>query len=117
MWWLSFRGGGVAIMNATSLAHARMLSAIANHWRPSAFVDAYLIDPKLAKFLPDACIGRKLSPAEAEEFRQFLNTNPRKHFSKPVQKAKTAVFPPPPPYLHKITVADDGRPSSGRPVA
>jgi hypothetical protein len=117
MWWLSFRGGGAAIMNATSLAHARMLSVIANHWRPSAFVEGYLIDARIAKFLPDACIGRKLSPVEAEEFRQFLNTNPRKHFSKPVQKAKTAVFPPPRPDLHKITVADDGRPSSGWSVA
>jgi hypothetical protein len=89
MWWLSFRGGGAAIMNATSLAHARMLSVIANHGRPSTFVEGYLIDPQIAKFLPDRRIGQKLSPAEAEEFRLFLSTNPRKHFSsEPVREAK-----------------------------
>jgi hypothetical protein len=117
MWWLSFRGGGAAIMNASSLAHTRMLSVIASHWRPSAFVEGYQIDSELAKFLPDTCIGRKLSPAEAEEFRLFLDTNPRKHLPKPAHKTQTAVSTPSRPGPHRITIPGDGRPTSGRPVA
>ena len=39
MWWLSFLGGGVAIMEATSLAHARLLAVVNGFGRASSRFD------------------------------------------------------------------------------
>jgi hypothetical protein len=46
MWWLSFRGGDVVIVTAASLAHARLLAAIA-FGHASHFVEGYAIVPTL----------------------------------------------------------------------
>jgi len=46
MWWLSFIGG-VVIMEATSLSHARLLAALKNLGRASQFAEGYFISPDL----------------------------------------------------------------------
>jgi hypothetical protein len=52
MWWLSFLGGGVAIMEATSLAQARLLAVVNGLGRASHFVEGYSINPDLAALIP-----------------------------------------------------------------
>ena len=57
MWWLSFLGGGVAIMEATSLAQARLLAVVNGLGRASQFVEGYSINPDLAALIPDGSIA------------------------------------------------------------
>ena len=47
MWWLSFLGGGVVIMEAASLAQARLLAVVNGFGRASQFVEGYPIDAQL----------------------------------------------------------------------
>jgi hypothetical protein len=66
-WWLSLRGGSAAIVEAESLAHARLLAVVNDMGRASHFTDGYPIDPHLLERIPEELIERKLSPAEANE--------------------------------------------------
>jgi hypothetical protein len=67
MWWLSFRNGGIVVIEASSLVHARLLAAQKGLGRPSHFVDGHLIDPARAKPIPNEYVGRMLSPIEARQ--------------------------------------------------
>jgi hypothetical protein len=72
MWWLSFLGGGVAIMEATSLAQARLLAVVNGLGRASQFVEGYSINPDLATLIPDDSIGRILTPLEARKLLKLM---------------------------------------------
>jgi len=65
MWWLSFRHGGVVVIKASSLVHARLLAAQNGLGRASHFVEGYFIDPGRMTPIPDEFVGRMLSPIEA----------------------------------------------------
>jgi hypothetical protein len=71
MWWLSFRGGEVVIVKAASLAHARLLAAIA-FGHASHFVEGYPISPDLVELIPDHSVGRIISPLECRELIKLL---------------------------------------------
>ena len=81
MWWLSFPEG-VVIIEAASLAHARLLAAQCAFNRASQFVEGYPINPDLAALIPNHSIGRMLSPLEARELIKLLKYGPRKYVSK-----------------------------------
>ena len=69
MWWLSFRDGSAAVIEATSLLHARMLAAVHKISFVSQFVNGYQLRPELASLIPRDCIGRLLLPCD--EARQL----------------------------------------------
>jgi hypothetical protein len=77
MWWLSFRDGGVVIINAASLAHARLLAAANGLGRASDFVDGNLIDIEHLPPIPPEFIGRMLSPVDARQLLEILNRHER----------------------------------------
>ena len=79
MWWLSFLGGGVAIMEATSLAQARLLAVVNGLGRASQFVEGYSINPDLAALIPDDSIGRILTPLEARKLLKLMKYGPQKY--------------------------------------
>jgi hypothetical protein len=64
MWWLSFIGGSVVILEATSLSHARLLAAAKNLGRAAQFVEGYFIRDDLARMIPDDFLERLLSSDE-----------------------------------------------------
>src|ERR1700680_2031278 len=57
MGWLTFLNGGVVIIEASSLIHARSLAAA--HWlgRVAHFAEGHFINPESAALIPDAFIG------------------------------------------------------------
>jgi hypothetical protein len=65
MWWLSFRDGTAVIIEATSLAHARLLAAVHRIGRVAQFADGYLLSPDLAALIPNDCVDRLLSRDDA----------------------------------------------------
>jgi len=71
-WWLSLRGGCAVIVEAESMAHARLLAVVNEMGRASHFTDGYPIDPHLLERIPEELIERKLSPAEADELLDQL---------------------------------------------
>jgi hypothetical protein len=71
-WWLSLRGGSAVIVEAESLAHARLLAVVNDMGRPSLFTDGYPIDPHLMELIPEELIERKLSPTQADELLDQL---------------------------------------------
>jgi hypothetical protein len=71
-WWLSLRGGSAVIVEAESMAHARLLAVVNDMGRASHFTDGYPIDPHLVELIPEELIERKLSPAEADELLDQL---------------------------------------------
>jgi hypothetical protein len=77
VWWLSFLGGDVVVLEASSLAHARLLAAQNNLGRVSNFAEGYSIHPELAAMVPDDSIGRMLSPMEARKLLKLLKYGPR----------------------------------------
>jgi hypothetical protein len=77
MWWLSFPEGAV-IIEAASLAHARLLAAQCAFSRASQFVEGYPISPDLAARVPGNSIGRMLSSVEARELVKLLKYGPQK---------------------------------------
>jgi hypothetical protein len=83
MWWLSFIGGSVVIMEAASLSHARLLAALKNLGRASQFADGYFITPDLAAMIPDNSIGRMLSSDEARRLLKLLKYGPQEYGAKP----------------------------------
>jgi hypothetical protein len=46
MWWLMFLSGGVVIIEASSLIHARALAAAHGLGRVSHFAEGHFIDPR-----------------------------------------------------------------------
>ena len=54
MWCLSFRDGAVAVLEATSLAQARLLAVANGLGRASQFVEGYSINPDLAALIPQS---------------------------------------------------------------
>jgi hypothetical protein len=76
MWWLSFLGGGVAVMEATSLAEAAVVNGLG---RASQFVEGYSINPDLAALIPDDSIGRILTSLEARKLLKLMKYGPQKY--------------------------------------
>ena len=83
MWWLSFRGGDVVIMEAASLAHARLLAALNELGRVSQFVEGYSINPDLAALIPDDSIGQMLTPVEARQLLKLMKYGQQKYVAHP----------------------------------
>jgi hypothetical protein len=79
MWWLSFRHGGVVVIKASSLVHARLLAAQNGLGRASHFVEGYFIDPGRTTPIPDEFVGRTLSPIEARQLEEWLKLEPREN--------------------------------------
>ena len=79
MWWLSFRHGGVVVIKASSLVHARLLAAQKGLGRASHFVEGYFIDPGRMTPIPDEFVGRMLSPIEARHLEERLKLEPREN--------------------------------------
>jgi len=77
MWWLSFRDGGVVIISASSLVHARLLAAGNGLGRASHFVDGAFIDSEHLPPIPPEFVGRMLSPIEARKLLEMLSVKPR----------------------------------------
>jgi hypothetical protein len=76
-WWLSLRGGSAVIVEAESMAHARLLAVVNDMGRASHFTDGYPIDPHLLDLIPEELIERKLSPAEADGLLHQLRVSER----------------------------------------
>jgi hypothetical protein len=78
LWWLSLLGGGAVIIEATSLAHARLLAVVNGCGRASQFVEGYPIDAHLAGRIPDRSVGRMLTSEEARQLLKIIKYGPRK---------------------------------------
>jgi hypothetical protein len=65
MWWISFRDGSAVVIEASSLAHGRMLAAVHQLGRVARFADGYLLSPELAAAIPADQVGRLLSRDDA----------------------------------------------------
>jgi hypothetical protein len=72
MWLLSFKDTGAAIIEAESMAHARLLVAMKGLVRASHFVEGCQIDPEYIPLIPDEAIGRRLSADEAHDLLMLL---------------------------------------------
>jgi hypothetical protein len=72
VWWISFLDGGVVIMEASSLLHARTLAAASGLGRVTQFAEGHFIGPKRAKLIPNGSIGRILSSIEAGKLRDLI---------------------------------------------
>jgi hypothetical protein len=77
MWWLSFRDGGVVIISASSLVHARLLAAGNGLGRASHFVEGTFIDAEHLPPIPSEFVGRMLSPIEARQLLEMLSRKSR----------------------------------------
>jgi hypothetical protein len=84
LWWLSFRGGSALIIEAESLAHARLLAAVNELGRASHLLEGHSVDPDLVTLIPDDFIGRKLFAEEAEELLGLLKHGPPRRSAKPI---------------------------------
>jgi hypothetical protein len=72
LWWLSFRGGTAVIMQAETLAHARLLAAVEELRRASLFDNGFPVDPEFEGIIPEEFIGRSLSRNEASDLLRLL---------------------------------------------
>lgn len=74
MWWVYFRRGdelvGAAIIEAPSLYHARTRVAVRGIGRPADFSGGKEVGTEQASLIPHDCIGRLLSPEEAQQLPQ-----------------------------------------------
>ena len=57
MWWLTFLNGGVVIIEASSLIHARSLAAAHGLGRVVHFAEGHFINPESAALIPDDSAG------------------------------------------------------------
>ncbi len=73
MWWLSFSDGGVVIIGASSLVHARLLAAAKGLGRASHFVEGNLIDTERLPPIPAGFVGKMLSPVDARQLLEILD--------------------------------------------
>src|SRR5258708_33046522 len=76
MWWLTFLNGGVVIIEASSLTHARSLAAAHGLGRVVHFAEGHFINPESAALIPDAFIGRMLSAIEARRLLGRVGRGP-----------------------------------------
>ena len=65
MWWISFRDDTAVVLEASSLAHARMLAAVHRIGRVAQYAYGHPLSPELAVAIPEGCIGRLLSRDDA----------------------------------------------------
>jgi hypothetical protein len=72
LWLLSFKATGAAIIEAESMAHARLLVAVKGLVRASHFVEGCQIDPEYIPLIPSETIGRRISADEAHELLMLL---------------------------------------------
>jgi hypothetical protein len=72
LWWLSFRDGSAVIIEAESLAHARLLAVANDLGRAS-----YLV-------IPEDFVGRKLFANEAGELLGLLKRGPPRRSARPI---------------------------------
>jgi hypothetical protein len=72
MWLLSFKDTGAAIIEAESMAHARLLVAMKGLVRASHFVEGCQIDPGYIPLIPAEAVGRRLSADEAHDLLMLL---------------------------------------------
>jgi hypothetical protein len=79
MWWLFFRDGGVVVISASSLVHARLLAAGNGLGRVSHFVEGIFIDTERLPPIPPEFVGRMLSPIEARQLQEMLSRKPGDH--------------------------------------
>jgi hypothetical protein len=86
MWWLSFHGGDVVIIEAASLAHARLLAALNKLGRASHFAEGHPVSSELAALIPDNFLRRILSPTETRQLLKLLE--PRKYVAPPSPEPK-----------------------------
>jgi hypothetical protein len=77
MWWLSFDDGGVVIIAATSLAHARLLAVAKGLGRPSHFIEGSRIDTERLPPIPAEFVGRMLSPVDTRQLLEILDRQDR----------------------------------------
>ena len=77
MWWLTFLNGGVVIIEASSLIHARSLAAAHGLGRVVHFAEGHFISPASAALIPDAFVGRMLSAIEARRLLDRMESAPR----------------------------------------
>jgi hypothetical protein len=80
IWWLSFLDGGVVIVEAGSLAQARLLAVTNELGRASQFAKGYAIDRGILEQMPEDWVGRMLSPVEATRLAKLLKDGPRRDF-------------------------------------
>jgi hypothetical protein len=80
MWWLSFRGGSAAFIEATTLVHARMLAAVYEIGRVAQFVRGFEVSHELAVLIPDDYIGRLLSRDDTRRLYDRLEPKRTAHF-------------------------------------
>jgi hypothetical protein len=85
MWWLTFFGGDVVIIEAASLAHARLLAA-AVLGRASHFAEGHSISSGLAALIPDNFLRRIISPTETRQLLKLLEPGKRVANSSPETK-------------------------------
>jgi hypothetical protein len=90
MWWLLFRDGGVVIVGASSLVHARLLAAANGLGRASHFVEGNFIDTERLPPIPPEFVGRMLSPIEARQLQEMLDRKPRDHGTERRRRSKPA---------------------------
>ena len=79
MWLLSFKDTGAAIIEAESMAHARLLVAVKGLVRASHFVEGCQIDLEYIPLIPGEAIGRRLSADEAHDLLMLLKRERPKH--------------------------------------
>jgi hypothetical protein len=84
MWWLSFFGGDVVIVEAASLAHARLLAGVLG--RPSHFAEGHSISSELAALIPDNFLRRKLSRTQTRQLLKLLEAG--KYLTSPNSEPK-----------------------------
>jgi len=90
MWRLLFRDGGVVIIGASSLVHARLLAAANGLGRASHFVEGNFIDIERLPPIPPEFVGRMLSPIEARQLEEMLNPTPPDHVTQRRRRSKPA---------------------------
>ena len=91
LWLLSFKDTGAAIMDAESMAHARLLVAVKGLVRASQFVEGCQIDPEYIPLIPGEAIGRRLSADEAHDLLMLLKRGLPRQGMKEISAAYEAV--------------------------
>ncbi len=91
MWLLSFKDTGAAIIEAESMAHARLLVAVKGLVRASHFVEGCQIDPEYIPLIPGEATGRRLSADEAHDLLMLLKRRLPRQDTKQISAAYEAV--------------------------
>jgi hypothetical protein len=92
LWMLSFGDHGSAIVEAESIAHARLRVAVKGLIRASLFVGGCQIDPEFIPLIPNESIGRKLTREHTSGLLELLKHGPprREVIGPPVQMLATS---------------------------